>query len=157
MLHLLAQADPSPAALAEWLKVVFYLLGGIGAAVGIAVGIKALRAKEAETPQPLVIKEHKEFLARGEFQAHQEKLDKELARHAARRAEIYEEQKVQAARLATLESETKNQTATLDNIVAEQKSIRHEIRTDNQAVQSRLGDVFTKLGEIAGEMRANRK
>ncbi len=58
MLLLLAQAEPPAAALAQWLSVLFYLGGFVATMIGAAVGIKSLRTKEAETPQPFEVRAH---------------------------------------------------------------------------------------------------
>lgn len=58
MISLLAQVEPSPAALAEWLRVLMFLGGFICTLIGGAVGIQTLRRKERPTPQPFEVRAH---------------------------------------------------------------------------------------------------
>lgn len=54
---LLAQADPNPAALAQWLSIAMYLIVSAASVVGLLVGIKSLRSSDS-VPQPLEVKAH---------------------------------------------------------------------------------------------------
>ena len=96
----------------------------------------AREAKQIAVQQPLEVREHKEYVTRTEFTERHAKLDTELARHAARRAEIYEEQKGMAVRLGALEKETANQTAALA-----------ELKQDGREMRARIDDLPRRTAE----------
>jgi hypothetical protein len=60
MLSILAQVEPPPAVLAQWIQVLMYLGGFACTLIGGAVGVKMLRAKETATPQPFVVTAHQD-------------------------------------------------------------------------------------------------
>lgn len=66
--HLLAQSAPDPTTLASWLSVLFYLGGFIATVIGALVGLKSLRAKQAESmPQPLIVEAAAKYASHVEF------------------------------------------------------------------------------------------
>jgi len=146
MIPLLLAQVPPPTDLASWLQVLMYLGGFVCTLIGGAVGIKMLRSKPQSTPQPLVVSEHQPFVAKNEYEKDRSDLKTELTRHAARRSEIYDEQKLMAVRLATVETETKNQTVTLSEIKDEQRAQRERF----DLFSTRLLELLGQLGVAKG-------
>lgn len=112
---LLAQTlpEPSSAAAVGWF---------IGVLLVLAAG--ALIFKQLFKSDPPM---HKEYVSRQEHEKHRDDMAKELARHAARRAEIYEEQKKQGEKLARLEVSTERQNQDL-------KTIKEELSEANERI-----------------------
>jgi hypothetical protein len=137
MLPLLAESTPLPAALASWLEVFFYLLGGIAAVVGLLVGVKSLREKPAEVPQPLTVKEQKRFATWEELQA----VRAEVLAIGGRFDEAVERMRDDGAgRVALLEQHL--------------NELKSEIKEDNNTLHARVTELLAAFAEFRGEARA---
>jgi hypothetical protein len=70
MTSILAQvtADPSAQSIKDWLSVALYILGCIAAVLVVLVYWRQLREKTPETPQPLIVQGHVQFVPRDEFE-----------------------------------------------------------------------------------------
>lgn len=73
---------------------------------------------------------HKEYVTKADYTKESDELKAELKRHAARRAEIYDGQKVQSEKLARLEVASERQGA------------------DLAALKTEMGDLQTRVTEI---------
>jgi hypothetical protein len=63
----LAQAADQPADFGPWLANLMYLALTVAAIIGGLAAWKSYRAKDPETPQPLVVQQHTEFVPRPDF------------------------------------------------------------------------------------------
>jgi hypothetical protein len=82
MLPILAQAAPAPDVLASWVAVLFYLGGILAMLVGVAVGVKRLRAPEQQqaivSPQPLQVQQAHEYVSKPELTTVETRLGSEI-------------------------------------------------------------------------------
>ena len=113
MISLLAQVEPSATALAEWLRVLFFLGGFACTLLGGAVAIQTLRRKEQPTPQPFEVRAHAGT-------ATEQQLKEVHGRIARERAEInaaIEERRQEARSLSLkLDQEIKDLRQLMDDI-----------------------------------------
>jgi hypothetical protein len=114
--------------------------GELAAFLGIAafIGGLVLMGKKLFGHEPPL---HKAYVDTTEYQRRQDKLDAELVRHAARRAEIYDEQKMQSTKLAALEAESRNQTEALRDIKEEQRAMRDRFDQSSQRTLELLTEI----------------
>jgi len=63
----LAQADAPPADFGPWLANAMYLSLSVAGILGGLAAWKSYRAKEPETPQPLIVQQHAEFVQKPDF------------------------------------------------------------------------------------------
>lgn len=109
----LSMPDPNSAQSIGWLIVALVAIGG---------AIVLFRKVFGQDP-PL----HKEYVTKSDHEKALQEIDRELKRHAARRAEIYDEQKLQAENISGLKAEMKAQTDSLADLKEEQSRIRDRI------------------------------
>ncbi|HSI13397.1 MAG TPA: hypothetical protein VK961_15205 [Chthoniobacter sp.] len=142
MIQLLAQvtADPSPAAIKEWLGVVLYIAGIITAILGVLVLIKQLREKPSETPQPLIVQGHVSFTP---LEDHQE-LAAELKAFIGTVDKRFVDQ-------ALASSASRDKIYGL--IRAQGEKLQTEMKGDLGGVQRLLTDLFTAVGQLKGEIK----
>lgn len=100
---LLAQYSPSftPSELAAFLAIASFILG-----------LVVLVRKVFGHQPPL----HREYVSRADHDKFREETLAELKRHANRRAEIYDEQKMQGEKISALQAEMKAQRADLGEL-----------------------------------------
>jgi hypothetical protein len=112
-LPILAQVEPSPTALIEWLRVLMYFVGVIGGLLGIAVAVKMLRGKDPETPQPLMVSAHPGIASASDLKQVHGRIERERKEIDASLGQLREEDKQLRARL---DSEIKDMNQTIDEI-----------------------------------------
>lgn len=126
----LAQALPDPSGYIG----IGWVLAALFAIAGGALVLKHLFRADP----PL----HKEYVSRTEHEKFRDETALELKRHAARRAEIYDEQKRQGERLARVEEANKQQTHDLHVIKTELGDLNDRVdavpeRTINLLLEAR--------------------
>jgi hypothetical protein len=123
LLALLAATSSTPAseAIGDWVKVFFFLSGGICAIV------VALRKKQPIT-QPLVVKADQEFVTVPVHDKAITEIKAELLRHAGRRAEIYKQNEQHGKAIAALQAETAAQTRTMHQMTDQIERLPEKIK-----------------------------
>jgi len=80
-------------------------------------------------------------------------MDAELGRERGARKKMHEEMTEIQKSITALQIETKNQTADIDTISLAVGTMRSEIRTDVNGVQSRISDVLSAVSELKGQVK----
>lgn len=139
MSFFLAQSDPSPAALASWLSVLFYLGGFIATVLGSAWAIKELRKKDEPLPQPLTVKAHDTYTPFAQHTELKLRVDKiaEDIRHGFDRLD-----QKRSVSIAGLHDDLREAVA----------GMRSEVKQDITGVQNRINDVLAAVSELRGRV-----
>jgi hypothetical protein len=137
MIYLLAQAEPPPPELLSWLSVAGWIVVFIGGCLGIALAIKSLREKKSETPQPLIVKEHKRFATWEELQAV--------------RAEVREIGTRFDEAVAQIRRDGEGRVAGIEQHL---DALKGEIKGDNNTLHERITELLSAFAEFRGEARA---
>jgi hypothetical protein len=133
-------ADPSPAALKEWLGVALYLVGIATTVLGAIYLVKQLREKQSETPQPLIVQGHVVFTP---LKDHQE-LAAELKAFIGSVDKRFIDQ-------AVASSQSRDKIYGLIRVQGEK--LQSEMKSDLGGVQRLLTDLFTAVGQLKGEIK----
>ena len=127
-----AQADPGAQFLKDWVGVLLYIVGAIGAILGVLVLIKQLREKPSKPtkfPNPVIIREAEDFVTLIQHKEAVDDIKRELLRHGARRAEIYKQNEEHGKAIAALQAETKAQTLTMHHLANQMDGLPVKIKT----------------------------
>ncbi|MCX6953105.1 MAG: hypothetical protein NTV51_13205 [Verrucomicrobia bacterium] len=151
--------SPSPEALKTWLEVLFYVVGGITACVALWKMLSGRAERTEISGQPIEVRAAADLVSKADHEKHLAEIKAELGRHAARRAEIYEEQAAQGGDIKALKAEV---AGTKDNLAKVEGKI-----DANTALTSRIDgkveqinqSVSTLTSSVTNFMRdqANRK
>jgi len=133
-------AEAPPQQLASWLEVAFYLIAGAASVIGLLCGVKSLREKPAETPQPLIVQGHVSFTP---LEDHQE-LAAELKAFVASVDKRFSDQ-------AMASSASRDKIYGLIRVQGEKLQL--EVKNDLGGVQRLLTDLFTAVGQLKGEIK----
>lgn len=134
MIALLAQVPPE---VIGWLSAAAWIVVFIGGCLGIWVAIKSIRAKEVETPQPLIVKEHKRYATWQELQ--------EV------RSEV---RTIGAAFDRAVDQIRRDGEGRVAGINQHHDELRAEIKADNNVIHERITELLSAFAEFRGEARA---
>lgn len=112
-------------------------IGCVAFLVALAVGIKVLLQRDP----PL----HKEYVAKADHDKFRDEMTAELKRHAARRVEIYDEQKRQSVQLVRLETLSQQQGSD----IAALKTQAAELQERVDAIPRRTIDLLIDAQRLA--------
>lgn len=103
--------------LEQWLKILFWLCGGIAAVLIIVDRLTGKHGKR-EIQSPLEVRAAADLVPRAEHEKHMSEIKAELGRHAARRAEIYDMQSEQGGEVKALQAHVDGLKATVAKVEA---------------------------------------
>ena len=152
----LMQADaPAPTVqeIGQFVQMVFWLVGCVGALLGVAVAIKQLRHRPAaprDVPQPLYVKLAEEFATKLEL----ERIDLESRGRAAVNRDRIE--KLEGLLDGRHKENVASITALGEKIEKAREDVRHDVRQEVQPIQGKIdshnADVAEKFQELAREI-----
>lgn len=135
----LAQADAPPADFGPWLANAMYVILSAAGVVGLLVGIKQLREKPAETPQPLMVQQHAEFVHKPDFDKAMREAHGRIGRE---RVEVN-------AALTKIETGHAAATVRLD---AELSAVREQLVDNNKAGEARVVALHARINSLPSEI-----
>lgn len=107
---------PDPASIASWLAVALFLIGCVGAVMGVLVAWRALRPKPTELMQPIEVRRAAIYIDQAACEERHRALAEEMGGQAKQRARVYEQQESQARQIEHLTTEAKAQTSSLADL-----------------------------------------